>query len=183
MVGYPSRLPSFTVISYEHPRTRAAEHWPGRWPAEPHNPLRRAGAGQGRAFVGASLACATRAATDMAATRRGCVHASFPFLQKPSSYKYCGICSKHNVRSLQARAVCTAESVASVARLLSSWSRRVRPSLHMCMCARVRARSGCPASASAAGSILRGYRMRGMGFIWLNRLYRRRVWQRLCGLP
>ena len=44
----------------------------------------------------------------------------------------------------------------------------MRPSLHMCMCARVRARSGCPASASAAGSILRGYRMRGrdlIGFI------------------
>jgi hypothetical protein len=79
----------------------------------------------------------------------------------------------------------------------------VRPSIHMCMCARVhacacmraracvrmhacarvRARSGCPASASAAGSILRGYRMRGMGLNRLYRLYRRRVWQRLRGLP
>ncbi len=35
---------------------------------------------------------ATRAATDMAATRRGCVHPILPTLLYPASCRYCGIC-------------------------------------------------------------------------------------------
>ena len=41
---------------------------------------------------------ATRAATLMAATRRGCVHPMRPDFEYPASCRYCGICSPKTVR-------------------------------------------------------------------------------------